>query len=435
MFTREEILNNYKKVDFPKSFFDDTALNNKDTLFYNNSKPPLSSQTKDVSTLSQSYVLPWRLVQQKNIHPNNTHNNKIEFTRGGNFTAPAHKEPTIELKTENFKYLYDKYSVPLEKKIIYLKNKYNNSILGPFNYEELQSMYKDKKYDSNFEFKTIDIYTYSEEEPSNYYSVKNINEENWAEEIVDSPLLEYTELFIKVKELLDGTKKRKIEIKELNEEIEELKAKNIEKDEKIFDLTKQIKKLTDDLSLQKQSNKEKEEELSSKKSDVNNNDEDNKEEDEKEENNEKVEIDYKHKIEIKKDEEDGKEMVEEEEKIEIIQPKVLDMGEKWEVAGSKRKKKVEKVQDDPKKIVGLPSKKGDIKNNTDSLIKMPGSNKSKKNQVSGDELVDMLKPKKKEAPKNDGELSTTEFKEVKAKGKKKNKKQFESTNVSLGFKY
>ena len=432
MFTREEILNNYKKVDFPKSLFDDTVLKNKDTLFYNNSKPPLSSQPKDVSALSQSYVLPWRILQQKNIHPNN--NNKIEFVRGGNFTPSVHKEPTIEIKIENFKYLYDKYSIPLEKKIIYLKNKYNSNILGPFNYEELQSMYKDKKYDSNFEFKTIDIYAFAEEDQSNFYSIKNINEENWAEEIVDNPLLEYTELFIKVKELLDGTKKRKIEIKELNEEIEELKAKNIEKDEKIFELTRQLKKLTDDLSLQKQLSQEKEEELSSKKSEINNNEEDKKEEDEKEEIKEKVEIDYKHKIEIKKDEEDEKEVVEEEEKI-VIQPKVLDMGEKWEVAGSKRKKKVEKVQEDPKKIVGLPTKKGDIKNNADSLIKMPGSNKGKKNQVSGDELVDMLKPKKKEVPKNDGELSTTEFKEVKGKGKKKNKKQFESTNVSLGFKY
>jgi hypothetical protein len=432
MFTREEILNNYKKVDFPKSLFDDTALKSKDTLFYNNSKPPLSSQPKDVSSLSQSYVLPWRILQQKNIHPNN--NNKIEFVRGGNFTPSIQKEPTIEIKIENFKYLYNKYSIPLEKKIIYLKNKYNNNILGPFNYEELQSMYKDKKYDSNFEFKTIDIYAFAEEDQSNFYSIKNINEENWAEEIVDNPLLEYTELFIKVKELLDGTKKRKIEIKELNEEIEELKAKNIEKDEKIFELTKQLKKLTDDLSLQKQLSKEKEEELSYKKNEINNNEEDMKEEDEKEEIKEKVEIDYKHKIEIKKDEEDEKEVVEEEEKI-VIQPKVLDMGEKWEVAGSKRKKKVEKVQEDPKKIVGLPTKKGDIKNNADSLIKMPGSNKGKNYQVSGDELVDMLKPKKKEVPKNDGELSTTEFKEVKGKGKKKNKKQFETTNVSLGFKY
>ncbi len=69
------------------------------------------------------------------------------------------------------------------------------------------------------------------------------------------------------------------------------------------------------------------------------------------------------------------------------------------------------------------------------MIKIPGSNKIKKNKFSGEDLVDMLKPKKKEIPKEERELSTTEFKEVKGKGKKKNKKQFENTNVKFGFKY
>ena len=111
------------------------------------------------------------------------------------------------------------------------------------------------------------------------------------------------------------------------------------------------------------------------------------------------------------------------------------MGGEWEIP-KKKKKKVEKVVKEPEVIIGLSSKKsGGIKNNTDSLIKMPGSNKSKKNKISGEELVDLLKPKKKEVPKDDGELSTTEFKEVKGKGKKKNKKQFEHTNINLGFKY
>ena len=116
------------------------------------------------------------------------------------------------------------------------------------------------------------------------------------------------------------------------------------------------------------------------------------------------------------------------------------MGEKWEIP-KKKKKKVEKKVEEPKVIIGLSTKKsGGIKNNADSLIKLPGSNKSKKNnQISGQELVDLLKPKKKdvpkEIPKDEGELSTTEFKEVKGKGKKKNKKQFENTNISLGFKY
>ena len=429
MYTREEILNNYKNVDFPESFFDELVLNNKRALFYDKSKQPSTSQTKDTSKISQSYVLPWRIVQQKNYHMNNNQN-KLEFVRGANFTPPTPKEPLIEIKVDNFQKIYDKYSIPLDKKIIYLKSK--NNILGPFNFEELQNMYKNKKFDSNYEFRTIDLFTFNDEDPFCFYSVKNINEDNWTDELVDSPNLEYTELFTKVKELLDATKKRKIEINELNDEIDDLKGQNEEKDNKINDLTKEIESLNKELLKQKKllKQKEKEEDEKEEKKD--------EEKEEKKEKKEKIEI-----IEVEKkviynnnedDDEDENEEVIEEEKIEIIKPKVLDMGGEWEVAG-KKKKKVEKIQEDPKKIVGLPSKKEGAKNNTDSLTKTSGSNKPKKNKNSGEELLDTLKPKKKEIIKDEGELSTTEFKEVKGKGKKKNKKQFESTNISLGFKY
>ena len=200
MYTREEILNKYKNTDFPKSLFDENVLNNKDILFYNESKKPLSSQTKDTSLLSQSYVIPWRILQQKNYHTNNNNQNKKEFIRGGNYTPPTPKEPLIEIKTDNFKKIYDKYSIPLEKKLIYLKNK--NNTLGPFNYEELQNLYKNKKFDSNYEFRPIDLFSFNEEDTFSFYPVKNINEDDWADEMVDSPNLEYTELFTKVKNLL-----------------------------------------------------------------------------------------------------------------------------------------------------------------------------------------------------------------------------------------
>ena len=39
---------------------------------------------------------------------------------------------------------------------------------------------------------------------------------------------------------------------------------------------------------------------------------------------------------------------------------------------------MDKIKEEPKTIVGLSSKKsGDVKNNADSLIKLPGSNKAK----------------------------------------------------------
>ena len=430
MYSREEILNNYKKIDFPKSLFDESVLNNQKLLFYPNSKLPSSTKEKDTSQLSQSYILPWKILHQKNYYINNNIPIKKEFVRSG-FTPVGFKEPLIELKTENFRNIYDKFSIPLEIKLFYLK--YHNNISGPYNFEELQNMYKNKKYDSNYEFRTIDIFFFDEEDTFNFFPIKNINEENWEEEFCDSPLLEHTNLFSKVKELLDASKKRKLEINELKNEIDDLKLQNDEKDIKIDELSKEIQSLKKELKIKK--------ELLNKKEKQKNKEEDEKEEDNK--NEEKKEIEKEKIIEIEKkviidkkyddDEEEEKEIIKEE-KIEIIQPKVLDMGEKWEIAG-KKKKKVEKVQDDSKDIVGLSSKKsGGIKNNADSLIKMPGSTKTKKNKYSGEELVDRLRPKKKEEPKNE-ELSTTEFKEVKGKGKKKNKKQFEDSNIKLGFNY
>ena len=430
MYTREEILNNFKKIDFPKSLFDESALSNQKILFYPNSRLPSSTKEKDTSQLSQSYILPWRILHQKNYYINNNNQNKKEFIRSG-FTQAGPKEPLIELKTENFKNIYDKFSIPLDIKLIYLK--YHNNISGPFNFEELQNMYKNKKYDSNYEFRTIDIFFFDEEDTFNFYPIKSINEENWEEEFCDSPLLEYTNLFSKVKELLDASKKRKLEINELKNEIDDLKLQNDEKDIKNDELTKEIESLKKELKIKTELlNKEKQKSKEEDEKEV-----ENKNEDKKENKKSKI-IEIEKKVIIDKkyddDDEEEKEIIEEE-KIEIIQPKVLDMGEKWEIAG-KKKKKVEKVQDDSKDIVGLSSKKsGGIKNNADSLIKIPGTTKSKKNKYSGEELVDMLRPKKKEEPKNEGELSTNEFKEVKGKGKKKNKKQFENSNIKLGFNY
>ena len=155
----------------------------------------------------------------------------VEFFRAGNFTPSEPKEPLIEIKIENFKKIYEKFGIPLDKKIIYLKK--GNDMNGPFNFEELENMYKNKKLDSNCEFRTIDLFNYSEEEPFVFHPLKDINEDNWEMNYVDTPLLEYSALYGKVKELLEASKKRKNEINSLNEEITELKNQNEEKDNTI----------------------------------------------------------------------------------------------------------------------------------------------------------------------------------------------------------
>ena len=455
MYTREEILNTYKEIPFPKQLLEESSLSNINILFHSKSKKPLSSITKDTSSLSQSFVLPWRILQQKN------NNKNIEFSRGGSFTP---SEPLIEIKIENFKKIYEKFEIPLDKKIIYLKK--GNNISGPYNYDELEKMYKEKKIDSNYEFRTIDLFSYSEEEPFIFHSIKNINEDNWEQNYVESPLIEYTPLYLRVKALLEASKKRKVEVTTLDKEITELKSQNELKDNKINELNEKIEQLEKELSEQKNTVKElneKENERIKQQENEMNKDEnkEDKEEDkktEKEENNiiEKEEIievveknflyssvnnkkkkKKKKKEEVKEipnEEEEEKEEIIEKEKIEIeYKPKVLDMGEEWEVAG-KKKKKIEKIKEEPKVIV----KKEEPKKTNNDISKTTGSNKSKKNQISGEELVEMLRPKKKEIikneVKNDGEKKSVEVKQVKGKGKKKVRRQYEEIDIELKYK-
>ena len=450
MFTREEILNSYKETAFPKLIFEEASLSRSDILFYPKSKPPSSSTNKDISTLSQSYVLPWRILQQKNNIKN------IEFFRAGNFTPSEPKEPLIEIKTENFKKIYEKFAIPLDKKIIYLKN--GNNIIGPFNYDELEKMYKDKKYDSNYEFRPIDLFTYSEEEPFVFHPLKNINEDNWEINYVDTPLLEYSALFSKVRELLEASKKRKNEINSLNEEITELKNQNQEKDDTINELKTKINNLEKELIGQKEMvNELQKNEISEVKEQK---EEDKKEEKEKpiiednkievEEINVKVEKNFLYNVNDNKkpkkrkkkkeiiindddEKEEGKEEIIEKEKVEIeIKPKILDMGEEWEVAG-KRKKKIEKVKEEPKEIIS--NKKEEIKSLNDSNKNQGNKIKKGSKEISAEQLVEKLRPKKKEIIKNEDEDPKNENKQLKGKGKKKGKKQFADINIDLGFKY
>ena len=153
MLSREEILSAYKDVNFPEKLFDSSIKDIKNIIFFEKSTQPSSAKDKDTKQLSQSYVLPWRLVQKNYPDANN---NKNTFNRGVNF---APKEPLVEIKVDNFKLMYDKFSIPVETGVIYLKNNYGGTI-GPFNLDQLHNMYKNKKVDSTFEFRTIDIFSF-----------------------------------------------------------------------------------------------------------------------------------------------------------------------------------------------------------------------------------------------------------------------------------
>ena len=295
MLTREEIISSFKKVDFPEKIIESTS-DVKNIIFYSESTEPKSQKEKDTKNLSQSYVLPWRLVQKNLNETNNT------FNRGSNFIP---KEQLVDIKIENFKLIYDQYFIPLETGMIYFKNNYGG-MNGPYNFGQIQNMYKNKKIDSSFEFRPIDLFVFKDLDNFKFKSIKIINENNWIDSIVYSPLLKY------YKSSDDNKEEKKLDKHELITPKSKVEDKAEEKKE---DKNKDINIIG--------INEKKEEKKEDKK------------------------------IEIKEKKEDKKEEKKEEKK-DIIQK---EPEQKWEVVQKKKNKaNKEKEEEEDNEIIGLKPK-------------------------------------------------------------------------------
>ena len=295
MLTREEIISSFKKVDFPEKIIESTS-DVKNIIFYSESTEPKSQKEKDTKNLSQSYVLPWRLVQKNLNETNNT------FNRGSNFIP---KEQLVDIKIENFKLIYDQYFIPLETGMIYFKNNYGG-MNGPYNFGQIQNMYKNKKIDSSFEFRPIDLFVFKDSDNFKFKSIKIINENNWIDSIVYSPLLKY------YKSSDDNKEEKKLDKHELITPKSKVEDKAEEKKE---DKNKDINIIG--------INEKKEEKKEDKK------------------------------IEIKEKKEDKKEEKKEEKK-DIIQK---EPEQKWEVVQKKKNKaNKEKEEEEDNEIIGLKPK-------------------------------------------------------------------------------
>ena len=263
MLTREEILSGFKKANFPEKLFDKSVLDVKNILFFDESTEPNSQKEKDKKTLSQCYVLPRRLLQKNFPDSANSKNNT--FSRGGNFVP---KEPLITLKIENFNLIYNKYSLPLETGLIYFKNNYG-ATNGPYNLDQINNLYKNKKLDSTHEFRPIDIFCFKDSELFSFQSVKIVNDDKWIDLIVDSPLLKYNNLFnnkkeekkeenkIKEEKKIDEDKK---EEKKIVEEKKEEKPIEKKEDKKEIQIKKESEGKWEVVGKKKKNTKEKEDE-------------------------------------------------------------------------------------------------------------------------------------------------------------------------------
>ena len=371
MISREEILSAYKQSKFPDKLFDESIKNIKNYIFYKESTQPSSEKTKDNQKLSQSYVLPRRILMQKNIQVNP--NNKNEFFRGGNF---APKEPVVDINIDNLKLIYDKFSIPVETNIIYIKNTYGG-INGPYNLEHIKNMYKNKKIDSNNEFRLIDIFSFKDSEIFSFQSLKIINDEKWIDLIIDNPLINYSDLFKNINNIENSENIEKKESNETNEN----ESKEQESEVKIEKPKKKKKKVKS-----KETKGIKEEEKAEKVEKV-----------EKAEKSEKVEKVEKTEKTEKKEENNVKEEMDSSEKLEIkiSKEKKENNDELVEIL---KRKKIEKDKE-----------------------KMKDDESQKEENIKQDNA--------KNEDKKDNEFKETRYK----KGKKKKKAQFEETEIDLGF--
>ena len=277
MLTREEIISSFKKVDFPDKIIESNANDVKNIIFYAESTEPISKKEKDTKALNQSYVLPWRLLQKSYSEQINKN-----FNRGS-------------------KFLYDKYKIPLEFGLFYFKNNYGG-MNGPFNLIQIQNLYKIKKLDSTFEFRPIDIFGFKESDIFTFKSIKIINENNWIDSIIDSPLLKYNKLIDK-----NDESEPAIDIKEENKEKKsKIKSENKKKD------------IKEEKAEQKEEEKKEDKKEEKKKE---------KKEDMKEKNIEENKEEIKEIVKEKKDDSNNKTK---EEKWELIQPKKSKSGKEKE---------------------------------------------------------------------------------------------------------
>jgi hypothetical protein len=116
--------------------------------------------------------------------------------------------PTEKVKIENIFNFNDKIQFPVDQPLWYLSLPWSMMLIGPVSSNALVEMYNKRAVDSNYGLKPIDVFYFKHVSgngsKNEVVSLSYLNNDNWAEDIQDSPLLQYTELYITTKKLFDN---------------------------------------------------------------------------------------------------------------------------------------------------------------------------------------------------------------------------------------
>lgn len=387
--SKAKILSSFIEYPIPKNLITKETFNYEALLLSTQSLHPTASSDKNGPQFSKAFVPSsegqkhsgWRTNNnnyhnQNNLgfHPHQPYQNRPnEFSRGQNFQP---KEPLIDIEVENILLFNEKFNFPKDKKSFYFQNKSSNFFFGPLSANTAIEYYKKKTLDSSFDFRPIDIFGFKNLEPFEFLPLKELNNKDWINQLVDSPLLCLTNV-----------------------------AKTA------ADLEKKVK----NLELEKENSKKKEAVKPEKP--------------EKQEQAIEKEIDNKS-IEAPKEEEESEK--ETPKKEENLQSFVKHEEGKWEDP-NKKKRKVrpgQKPSAGPSNPVGISKKEEKIK----TMATQP---KEVVKVDNDDELLDKLRPKKEEKKEEKPKpIEGDGFEEVKSSKKvRKKKRPHETSSIPVGFKY
>ena len=391
--SKEDILKLYKPSPIDEKLINKPALDIFDLLLVKESQPPNKEKKEITNSMYFNNV-------EENWHKSNSNN--IEFNRGGNFKP---KEENVDIKIENIYLFNKKLNIPEDIKSFYVKNSNYNNFMGPFSSKEIEEQYKNKKINSLFEFRPIDIFMFKNKQLFTFENLKLLNDENWINNIEENSLLKYSKNF-NTNQKENNQEKENESNEKLGKNISEKNIENKQNEEK--ETKTEEKKLN---------NEKKEEETKNK---INEETKNEKEEDKKEE---KKEEKKQKKEEKKEDKKENKNLYIKEEEGE------------WEDPYKKKNKRKQKEKEKEKELtnktpVGIATKK-DIKiSQANTLIK------DTKENYNVEDLLNELKPKNKNEKEKipvESFYNEDDYKQKKNKGKKK-KKIYEA-NIETGFKY
>lgn len=124
-----------------------------------------------------------------------------------------------KVKIENIFNLNKKINYPNDLPLWYLSSPWSPLLNGPISSSLLVEMYNKRGIDSNYGFKPIDVFHFRNSSSKNdIVSLTILNNDDWADDVQDSPYLQYTELYHTSKKLLENEKVHKISHKKESKE-------------------------------------------------------------------------------------------------------------------------------------------------------------------------------------------------------------------------